>query len=308
MNIFDAHCDVLWQMWRQKQQISFADDSNLHITLQGLKQGKGKIQCFAIYVPEEVPHEARFDTALQMIHIFYDEIIAKYPEMKLILTKDDVNQLQDHEIGAILTLEGCEAIGHSLTRLTALYRLGVRSVGLTWNFSNAVADGALETRGAGLSLFGKDVVEELNKHRMWTDVSHLSERGFWDVMEQAHYPIASHSNVFALRPHPRNLKNEQIQALIQKDGMIGITFVTSFLKEEKPVYIDDVIRHLDYVCSLGGDKHVGFGSDFDGIVQTVVGLGRFEQYENLVNELLKRYKEEQVMDFLYRNFVNHIPF
>lgn len=102
----------------------------------------------------------------------------------------------------MLTLEGCEAIGESLTQLRTLLRLGVRSVGLTWNDANMVADGALEQRGGGLTRFGKEVVQLLNEQQCWTDVSHLSERAFWDVMELAHYPIASHSNAYTLCPHP----------------------------------------------------------------------------------------------------------
>jgi membrane dipeptidase len=308
MEIFDAHCDVLWQLWRAKRTKQFLNDRDLHITLESLQKTHGRIQCFAIYVPEEVPYEQRFDIALEMADIFYEDILDKHPQIKLILTKQDVLRLQDGEIGALLTLEGCDAIGHSTTRLKTLYRLGVRSVGLTWNYSNAVADGALEPRGAGLSSFGAEIVEQLNAYGMWVDVSHLSEKGFWDVMEQAKYPIASHSNCYSLLQHPRNLKDEQIQALIQKNGMIGVTFVPSFVKEETPVYIHDVLRHLEHICVLGGADNVGFGSDFDGITNTVVGLERYSHYENLINELLKHYKEEHVHKFLYGNFAEHISF
>ncbi|WP_028399057.1 dipeptidase [Ectobacillus panaciterrae] len=307
MKIFDAHCDVLWQLWRAKQK-RFANDSSLHITLEGLKKSNGKIQCFAIYIPEHVPHEHRFHAALEMVEIFYKEIVDKHSEVKLVLTKQDAQRLQEGEIGALLTLEGCDAIGQSITRLDTLHRLGVRSVGLTWNYSNAVADGVLEPRGAGLSSFGIKVVERLNEHSLWTDVSHLSEKGFWDVMEHAEHPIASHSNCHVLREHPRNLKNEQIQALLEKDGMIGITFVPSFVKEQMPVHIKDVLLHLEHICALGGENNVGFGSDFDGITETIVNLECYTHYENLINELQKHYKEEQVRKFLYSNFAEHISF
>ncbi|MFX3624696.1 MAG: dipeptidase [Ectobacillus sp.] len=307
MQVFDAHCDVLWQIWIRKERVSFQNDPHLHVTLNGLKEGKGKVQCFALYVPEEVPHERRFEVVLEMIQLFYHEILEKHPDIKLILEKREIQQLHENEIGVILTLEGCDAIGQSLTKLQTLYRLGVRSVGLTWNYGNAVADGVLEPRGAGLSLFGKQVVGELNRLRLWTDVSHLSEKGFWDVMELADFPIASHSNCYSLRKHERNLKDEQIRALIEKKGMVGITFVPSFLTDGA-AQIADVIRHLDYICGMGGEKNVGFGSDFDGIVNTVSGLEKFAHYENLLNALLKHYSEEQVCNFTYRNFVRNIPF
>ncbi len=308
MVVFDAHCDVLWQIWRRKRRVAFNKADSLHVTLEDLKKGKGKLQCFAIYVPEEVPHEQRFETALEMIHIFYEDILKQHSEMKLVLTRKDILTLQEEEIGALLTLEGCDAIGSSLTRLQTLYRLGVRSVGLTWNYANAVADGALETRGAGLSDFGKQVVQQLNEYRLWTDVSHLSEQGFWDVMQLAHFPIASHSNCYSLCPHPRNLKDEQIRALIARNGRIGITFVPMFLTDGGPAAIMHILQHLEHICSLGGEHHVGFGSDFDGITETVHNLGRYAEYENLQNELVKHYTEEQIRSFLYGNFMKAVTF
>lgn len=307
MKIFDAHCDVLWQLWMGKGKRTFQNDSLLHITYDQLTKKGGSIQCFAIYVPEEVPYGQRFAVALEMANIFHEQILA-LPNIKWIRTKEDIQQLGTDEIGALLTLEGCDAIGRELTKLQTLYYLGVRSVGLTWNYANLVADGALESRGAGLTLFGKKVVEDLNRYKIWTDVSHLSEKGFWDVMELADYPIASHSNSYELCPHPRNLTNEQIRALIQRDGMIGVTFVPMFLAANKSVCTDDILKHVEHVCMLGGERNVGFGSDFDGITETVVHVEKYEHYEYVINELLKRYKEEQVNNFIYRNFIHHIPF
>lgn len=307
MKVFDAHCDVLWQLWKAKGKISFESDEGLHISFEQLKRRKGSMQCFAIYVPEEVPYAQRFDVALEMANIFHEQILP-LPDVKLIRTKEDVQGLTEEDIGVILTLEGCEAIGKEISKLHTLYHLGVRSVGLTWNYANLVADGALETRGAGLSLFGKDVVKELNRYRMWTDVSHLSEKGFWDVIEMENHPIASHSNCYHICPHPRNLKDEQIKALIDKNGMIGVTFVPGFLTEKRVASIDDILRHIERICMLGGEKNVGFGSDFDGIVTMVKNIKRYEDYNRIIDALLKHYTEAQVKNFTYNNFVNHILF
>ncbi|MBO9128899.1 dipeptidase [Bacillus sp. 165] len=314
MKIFDAHCDVLFKLWMNKKYrrpdriMTFEYDSDLHVTRQGLQAGDSHIQCFAVYIPEIVPHEQRFFAALEMIQIFYEDILEKSPDMKLILSKNDADMLEEGEIGALLTLEGCDAIGQSLTKLKTLYRLGVRSVGLTWNYGNAVADGILEKRGSGLSSFGEQIVKQLNTYKLWTDVSHISEKGFWDVMEQANHPIASHSNVFSLCPHPRNLKDDQIKALIERNGIIGVTYVPMFLNETGKAEIADIIRHIDYICSMGGEKHIGFGSDFDGIDHPVENFTAFAQYEHFINELLKHYSEEQVKSFAYRNFIDKISF
>ncbi|MDH4419898.1 diguanylate cyclase [Bacillus sp. AFS054943] len=307
MKIFDAHCDVLFQLWSAKGKKDFRNDSQLHITFEQLKKRKGSIQCFAVYVPETVAYEKRFEAALQMIDIFYNEILS-LPGVKFIQTKEDINRLKQDEIGALLTLEGCEAIGKDTMKLRLFYRLGVRSFGLTWNYANLLADGALETRGAGLTTFGQHVVQELNMLHLWTDVSHLNERSFWDVIEIATNPIASHSNCYKLCQHPRNLNDEQIRALIKKNSMIGVTFVPQFLTSERQAHITDIVRHIEHICSLGGEGNIGFGSDFDGILETVVDVSVYRDYENVMNELYKHYAASTVERFLYDNFVEYISF
>src|SRR5690606_34269437 len=126
----------------------------------------------------------------------------------------------------------------------------------------------LEPRGGGLTARGRELVAECNRLGIALDVSHLSERGFWELMERTQdAPIASHSNAKALCSHPRNLTDEQIHAIIKTGGRIGITFVPYFLRAGGGAAIDDVLRHLEHICSLGGAGHVAFGSDFDGIDQ-----------------------------------------
>lgn len=307
MKLFDAHCDVLWQLWRNRK-ISFHDKDKLHVTLDWLMEANSKVQCFAVFVPPNVYPESRLTVALEMIDIFYEEILGRYPNIKLVRSRNDVSLLRENEIGAVLTLEGCDAIGESLVKLKTLIRLGVTSIGLTWNYSNSVGDGTWEERKGGLSSFGKHVIKVLNEAQCWVDVSHLSEKGFWDVMELADNPIASHSNAYTLCPHPRNLRDEQILALIKRNGAIGITFVPTFLKSgEGKATIADVLCHLDYICSLGGALNVGFGSDFDGIDETVVGLENFKCYLNLINELQKHYSETEVHRFLFTNFYERFP-
>ncbi|WP_417900502.1 dipeptidase [Bacillus sp. CSS-39] len=306
MRIFDAHCDTIFRMW-EEPHLSFKDSTDLHVTWDGLKKADASVQCFAIYIPEMVRAESKFDVALEMIDIFYRDILQRFPKMKLVTSKRDMLHLKEDEVGAVLTLEGCDAIGNSLERLRTLFRLGVSSVGLTWNYANTVADGILEERGAGLSSFGKQVVLENNDHFIWTDVSHLSEKGFWEVLDIGRYVIASHSNCKKICPNPRNLSDAQIKALIEKDAVIGVTFVPQFLSNNPECNISDVIRHLDHICSLGGINHIGLGSDFDGITKTVSGLSRYEDYSSLVNTLLKYYSNTEVEGFLYGNFFKRFP-
>ena len=261
-----------------------------------------KIQCFAIYIPESVHPDLRFSAALQMVDLFYEKILDER-EMKLISSRADIEALKENEMGAILTLEGCDCIGQDLLKLKTLLRLGVTSVGLTWNYANFVADGALEPRGAGVSNFGQEVIRLLNEEVIWCDVSHLSEAAFWDTIQLANYPIASHSNVYNLCPHPRNLRDDQIIALFKKDAVIGVTFVPQFLTKKPIALIKDILNHIDYLASLGGEHQIGLGSDFDGIEKTVDRLSSYREYHHLVNELGKYYSADFVKGILFENFV-----
>jgi membrane dipeptidase len=307
MNIIDLHCDVLFKLSESKRTLSFADAPELHANKQRLKQGKIKVQCFAIFVEPDISSDEKFRMALDQIDLFYSEVLDKNPEMKQIRDWSDFDRLKDGEIGAMLTLEGVDPIGNDLTKLHILYQLGVRSIGLTWNYANLAADGAEEPRGAGLTLFGKEIVRFNNKHQILTDVSHLSEKAFWDVMELADYPIASHSNSRKLCDHPRNLTDEQVLAMFQNGGMIHVVYHPPFLKEEGKAAITDVIKHIEHFCSLGGVKQIGLGSDFDGISEFVVGMEDASKTQQLINELLKHFSEEEVRGFAYQNFLDHRP-
>jgi membrane dipeptidase len=304
VKIFDAHCDVLMKMFIDPS-ITFYGQS-LQLNYPALVENGGKVQCFAIYVPENVPYISKFDAALSMAEIFQKKILT-IPNIKHVKTKEEIAGLKEEEIGAMLTLEGCDCIYNELPKMEELLKTGISSVGLTWNNANFTADGALEKRGAGLTKLGEQVVQLLNRNLSWCDVSHLSERAFWDVIALADYPIASHSNSYTLCQSPRNLKDEQIEALISKNGVIGVTFVTQFLTESPNVEIAHVLDHLDYICSLGGERNVGFGSDFDGIINTVSGLSSYRQYNNLVNALYSHYPASLVEGFLFNNFALRLP-
>jgi membrane dipeptidase len=123
--------------------------------------------------------------------------------------------------------------------------------------------------------------------------------------------MASHSNSYEQCPHPRNLSNDQIKAIIARKGQIGLTFVPYFVKKHHPVQIKHLLTHLDYICALGGEMNIGFGSDFDGTDQWIQGLEHAGQYVNLVEALCKNYKEEQVARFLHGNWehflINNLP-
>ncbi|MEX2103704.1 MAG: dipeptidase, partial [Bacilli bacterium] len=264
------------------------------------------IQTFAIYTPERVQRGGRLQVALQMIDIMYERILKNESQVGLIRSKNDLERMgQDTKPHVLLSLEGADALQGELANLRLFYKLGLRSLGLTWNYSNEAADGALEPRAAGLTQFGKNLVTECRRLGIIVDVSHLTEKGFYDVAELGDEPfIASHSNCRAICEHPRNLTDEQIKTIVNQKGGIGVTFVREFLNGDKnEVSMNDLLRHIDHLCSLGAVDHIGIGSDFDGCFP-VEGMEHGGKFGDLSDFLLKHYSESQVKGFMGENWLN----
>ncbi|MCZ4142781.1 dipeptidase, partial [Escherichia coli] len=139
----------------------------------------------------------------------------------------------------LLTLEGVDGLEGNLFYLQLCYEMGIRIVGLTWNYANWAADGVMEQRGAGLTEKGKALVGRCNEIGMLLDVSHLTEKGFWELTELSERPfIASHSNSYEVCPHVRNLKDDQIRAIVARNGRVGLTFVPWFVKQADEVHME----------------------------------------------------------------------
>lgn len=307
MNVIDLHCDVLMKLYESRGKLKFKDAKELEANKERLKKGRVKVQAFAIFVNPRIKDDQKFQVALDQIHYFYTDVLGNNPDMKLIKEWSDIESLQEDEIGALLTLEGVDAIGNDLHKISILHQLGVRSVGLTWNNANLAADGAGERRGAGLTSFGREIVAFNNEHKMLTDVSHLCEKAFWDVIEVAKYPVASHSNSRFIMDHVRNLSDEQAKAMFEKDAMVHMVYCPEFVNGNENVTLGHLIEHIDHFCSLGGEKNIGLGSDFDGIEAKIINLEDASMQQNLLNELLKSYSEDQVKGFAFENFVRHLP-
>jgi membrane dipeptidase len=185
------------------------------------------------------------------------------------------------KLAAVLTIENSEALDGSLNVLRMFHQLGIRSIGLTHNPRALAADGVGEARtGGGLTEFGARLVREMNALGMLVDVSHISERGFWDVMQHTTKPvIASHSNCRALCDHIRSLTDHQLRALGANGGVVGISFVPDFVDRERPS-ITRVLDHIEHAMELAGPAHVGLGSDFDGggtVLQDATEVPRLTQ-------------------------------
>lgn len=310
MNVIDLHCDALLKLQEAKGQLSFKDSEELNVNLKRLKEGQVKIQAFAIFIDPAIVVEEKYAAALEQITYYQEEVVAKNPEMKQIKQWEDIHTLQEGDIGSFLTLEGVEAIGNDLTKLDHLLDLGVLSVGLTWNPANLAADGIQEPRGGGLTAFGFEIVERLNERKIFTDVAHLSVKGFWEVMEAAKYPIATHSNVLHLCHHVRNLNDDQIKALVKRNAMIHVVYNPPFTideEERREATIPDLVRHIEALVDLGAVANIGFGSDFDGIRSHIEELTHAGEVQNLVSALCEKFSKEEVAGFAGQNFLEHLP-
>lgn len=300
--IVDFHCDALSKMQLQPD-LNFVSDTRLDVTLERMRQGDVGLQCFAIYLSEKLG-KPDFGHVVDQIDLFYSKVVKS--GVIPVRSVEDLNEaVRTARPGGLLSLEGADGLEGNFHYLQLSYERGVRFLGLTWNYSNWAADGILEPRGGGLTFQGVELVRACHKLGMILDVSHLSIKGFWqlaELAEEARIPfIASHSNAFAVCPHVRNLRDDQIGAIISLGGRIGLTFVPWFVKSGSVVNLTDLLPHIDHICSLGGEKAIMFGSDFDGIESHIRGLAHAGQYADFENLLLKHYSEETVKGWLSGN-------
>ncbi|MFD1952943.1 dipeptidase [Paenibacillus thailandensis] len=306
MPIADFHCDVLFKLL-EDERLSFRDDTSgkLDVTYKRLKQAKSVFQTFAIFV--QPGDNAGIEPYFKSIDLFYRCVLPN-PDIAFIQYKDDLERsLAEGKIGAMLSLEGLDGLQGDPAMLRIMYRLGVRAAGFTWNNANWAADGAMEERGAGLTAQGKAFVRECDELGMMLDVSHLSERAFWDMVDTASKTvIASHSNAASVLPHKRNLSDDQIKAIIALEGLIGVTFVPYFVSGSEVVTIDDLLRHVERICELGGERHLMLGSDFDGIARYIDKLHNPADVIHLQDALLKRYSARQTERFLSGNTIRFL--
>ncbi len=309
MFICDCHCDTLTELYNKNASLY---ENEQHFDIKRQIALGGGLQFCAIYVPTEV---FRYQGGLRYTLCLldkYNQEIKKLHENGIdvlqVRTAEDAGNVLKHKAATLLAIEEGGAIDGSLEALRCLYELGVRAMTLTWSNRNDIADGINEeATGSRLTLFGKQVVAEMNRLGMLVDVSHISTAGFWSVIETSTKPIiATHSNAKSLCAHPRNLNDEQIKALAQNGGLAGITFAGQFLEEDwRNACIESVYKHIDYMLNLiGNDDHIGFGSDFDGISHPPYNIQGVQDYKPLIEYLSKYYSDETINKITHQNVIN----
>lgn len=289
-SVFDAHCDTLCRVADEGRDIRKND---CHVDFKRLGGYKRYTQVFACFVDPVYKHSA-YERTMKLIDTFHQS----------------TELLKENNVRAILSIEGGEGI-YSLPALRNFYRLGVRLIALTWNFSNHIASGAAQTDGTrGLTEFGKSVVAEMNRLGILADVSHLSDKAFYDVAEYTDKPIiASHSNSRAVCrskavcPVERNLTDEQFKIIKKSGGCVGINFCPDFLNESGEADTDDIVKHIEHFMGLGGEDNIGIGADFDGVGRLPRGIRGCEDTYKVFDRLLQlNYTKEQVEKISHENF------
>jgi len=304
--IADGHCDSLGDFINGKRDLKSKSNSG-HWDLARAREGKIGLQFFAAYIESEYKPFLAMHRGLEYIEAALRFVEQNREQVFLLKTKEDLSRLaHTDQIGILLNIEGGEIIGESLFMLDIIYRLGVRSLGLTWNERNAIADGVGESNSnGGLSQFGHRVISKMNELGMLIDVSHINQAGFWDVINQSSQPIiASHSCAKSICNHPRNLDDQQLKALAEVKGVVGVNFCPAFLNETGQASIEDVIRHICYIAEIAGVHTVGIGSDFDGIASVPNGLEDVSKMAVLIEKLRTvGFNEAEIQKICYENFV-----
>lgn len=315
MPIIDLHCDTIAKIYKsskkEEEKPINLRQNDLSIDIFKLKEGNYLAQCFAMFVPFNV--EDPFQTAIEMIDVYYSEI-KKNSDFILpaYSYKDIMKNKRNGKMSAILTIEEGGVCKGSIACLRAFYKLGVRLITLNWNFVNGVGhpnftyDGINKpnfkepNKKDGLTDFGIAMVKEMNRLGMIVDVSHLSDKGFYDVYKYSKGPfVASHSNSRTICEHCRNLTDDMIKKIAKRKGVIGINYAADFLHEapEDSKYGDnksmiiDMIEHIKYIKSVGGIECIALGSDFDGIYPNLE-----MQDASQLSMLTKALKEENFSD------------
>ncbi len=316
--IFDLHCDTIWQISQAKdkgEELSLKK-SYLQIDEEKLIRGNYFAQCFAIYIPNKYPDP--FKRCLRDVEIYESEIGKSRVLAPVYHYSDFEKNAKAGKISAVLTMEDGCPIGENLDNLYTFYQKGVRMICLLHNlvnpigypnfgrrFSGHAPDTRIANTSTGLTEFGKLLVKEMNKLGIVIDVSHLSDKGFYDVIKLSKRPIvASHSNARGVCGHVRNLTDDMLYKLAENDGILGVNFAKQFMHNNEVQgrnTSECALRHIRYVKKKIGVEHIALGSDFDGI-DSNIELSNASKIHLIIQALEKGgFSSEEIEKITHKN-------
>jgi membrane dipeptidase len=341
--VFDGHNDVLLRLMRRpgpNPERAFLEGENVgHLDWPRMRAGGFAGGFFAIFVPSEeepgldidammaktrydvpLPPELQLTVAqkvtLQMASLLMRIERASDGQVEICRSAGQIRRCIDSGVlAAILHIEGAEALDPNLNMLDVLHEAGLRSIGPVWSRSNIFGHGvpfrypSSPDTGPGLTDHGRELVRACNRLRVMIDLSHLNEKGFWDVAKLSDAPlVATHSNAHAICPHSRNLTDGQLSAIAESRGMVGVNFATAFIRRDgrrdPNTTLQDMIRHIDHLIGQVGVGGVGLGSDFDGAT-IPVAIGDVRGLPRLVDAMRKHgYDEATLRRICFENWID----
>ncbi len=307
MNLIDLHCDTFYRMKEcsTKQNIL---QNQFHVDLEKLKKVRSYIQCFALFSDAHICVKNGIEPwtyILELYSLLKEELEKTNGLLEVARSIEEADAIKSRgHISALLTVEDGGIINNEMKRLDLLYKMGIRMLSLTWNYSNSLGHPNLQsTSHLGLTSFGFDTVGRMNELGMMIDVSHLSDKGFWDIIDASTKPIlASHSNARAVIERNRNLDDKMIKALAEKGGIMGLNFCPYFLSSKSDVMvIDDLIKHLIHIRNVGGAEVMAIGTDFDGM-NGELEIQHIGQMDKLTDALMKAgFSDLDIERLYYKN-------
>lgn len=335
--VFDGHNDTLQKRYENASWNIADSHDDGHLDLPRAREGGFAGGFFAVFPPIGVPGEeiakhrretadgvrnppappAEPLTALRQTFDMSAGLFAMEREghLRIARTVDDIRSaMTDGVVAAIWHFEGAEALVGGPASLELYYRAGLRSLGIVWSRPNAYGYGVpfdfpgSPDTGPGLTVAGRELIAECNRLGVMIDLSHLNARGFWDVAELSNAPlVATHSNAHAICPTPRNLTDEQLDAIRASDGMVGLNFAAGFLRpdgrHDSDTPLETMVRHIDHLVERLGIDRVGLGSDFDGAT-IPDAIGDASGLPRLLQALQShRYSESDLEKVAHRNWL-----
>ena len=315
--VVDAHADFAWR--HLDQDADFVSGRNCkQLSLSQWQTANVRVQGAALYTPPEHSGEAATAYCRRMLDYLEQSAAARPDALALIRSKNDlaahdVSSLDGRKVGLIPWMEGVSPLAGSFDRFDEFVARGVRGMGLTHNGSNEAGDGCFVEDPKGLTDFGSELIIRMQEQGITLDLAHLSRPAFWQIVRLVWRPmVCTHTGIDTKVKSPRNLDDQQLHAIADTGGVIGVDFYPGHIGRVRNGRtrgtVRDVFTVINYIVELVGDEHVALGSDFDGYEDDCIDLESIVQLPNLIAEMLGRgYREERIARILGGNWLRVLP-
>lgn len=307
MKFIDLHCDTAGRIFYEKLHLN---KSICKVDIEKLKKGNCLGQVFAIFVDQKLNPDP-YEEFIKIYERFIHEVEANSLDIKIVKNMDELNRAEsENKIGAFLSIEEGEVVKGSVNKLHDVYNKGIRILTITWNYKNKLGypNYQFKYKDKGLTEKGREIVYECEKLGIIPDVSHLSDKGFYDLIDICTKPfIASHSNARAITNHPRNLTDDMIRALANKGGIMGLNFCSEFLQnhDKEIAELESIALHAEHIKNVGGIDVLCIGSDFDGI-SNEVEIRDASEFDKLYSVLEKHNFTQREIDKVFSGNVKRV--